>query len=183
MRSTEGPASGDSTLEPESLVKESAHEFGSALAFGIDAGRIERIGRAGIGLGQMRYGGRLLAIDSPGTGEKKSRGAMAGGELKSALRASQDGRQHINGSFGGLPCAGLVCGVNYEGKIAIGEGEVANVADKEGDGGISNEVGALRGKGDGVASEDGGVSVKVEGTVDMGKALDQPAAEKASAPG
>jgi len=159
MRSTEGPASGDSTLEPEGLVKESAHEFGSALAFGIDAGWIERIGSAGVGLGQVRDGGRLLAIDGTGAGEKKSRGAMTGGELKSALGASQDGRQHINGSFGGLSCAGLVCGVNDEGKITIGEGEVTDVAGKEGDGGIGDEMGALRGKGDGVASEDGGASV------------------------
>src|ERR1700687_1527313 len=125
----------------------------------------------------------LFPVDSAGAREQEAAGAVASSGLKGALGAGEDGRQHVEGSVGGLSCAGIGRGMDDEAEVAFREGEVTDVSGEKRDSGISGEVGAFGGEAGWVAGEDGGVGVEVECAVDVYEALDEPAAEEASATG
>ena len=77
------------------MLIESAEEFGYALALGVDAGGIERVGCALKGFRHVRELWRLGSVDGPGTGKQKFCDAVGGGELQGALGAGNDGGEHV----------------------------------------------------------------------------------------
>jgi hypothetical protein len=108
---------------------------------------------------------------------------MACGELKGALRAGQNGRQHVKRSFCSLAGAGFRSCVDNETKIALREGKVADVTWDKGDVGIRGEMGNLGWEGLGGAREHSGPSVEGKAAINMTKRFKQPTTEEASAAG
>src|SRR3981189_517174 len=158
------------------------HLFGDALAFGVDADRIEWVRSTEIIFWDVRQAGRLFAIHSARTGEKKLAGRGGPGKAKHALSAVDDRSEHLEGLFGGLSRAGLGSGVDDVVEVTLRKREAANIPRKKSQGRISGKMRALHRKGRRVAREHRGANVEIELAIDVGKAFQQPAPEKAGTP-
>src|SRR5882757_9098985 len=102
MKTDKGKAAGDLDLDRAMHRLKRTHLFGDALAFGVDAPRVERVRYPEIIIRNVREAGRLFAVDGPRTGKKKLAGRVGLGKVEHVRRAVDDRGEHIERLFGGL---------------------------------------------------------------------------------
>jgi len=123
------------------------------------------------------------AIDGSGAGEKQAVDSGFAGELEDVAGAFEDGFGELVCRRVGLLATGVGGGVEDEGMVLGGEGEGANVAGEQGDGGSAVMCGVFSGEGFGVAREHGGAGVERELAVGVEEGFEQPVTEEAGASG
>src|ERR1700733_8058133 len=111
---------------------------------------------------------------------------MARRKLQRPLRPLKNRRQHLQRALGYLLRAGryllharLSCRMNHILELAVRKGKTPNIARQQRDRWIGRQVRTIFRKGRRVPCEDRCMRAKLLHAIDVGKALDQPAAKKA----
>ena len=176
MRADEGEATGDDRVE---FGVGLAEVFSGALGGLVG---VERELGGGEGFGGMEEGGGA-AVDCASGGIEESVGTGVMGEVEDVAGAGEDVVVEVFGGTGGL-LAARVGGGGEDGGVGFGgEGEGADVAFEERDGGAVGDVRGFCAEGGDVAGEDRGAQVEVEFAVGVEEGFEEPVSEEAGATG